>query len=79
MRAMDTFTGVRCFRESETMKDLTYYAIMYGGVPMTSTGARMFIMMAVNAGYKFEKCLQFVPDELLSPKGIEQKKGLVKI
>jgi hypothetical protein len=45
------------------MKDLTYYAIMYGGVPMTSTGARMFIMMATRAGlYNFE-CSDFICTE----------------
>lgn len=49
-------------------KDLTYYAIMYGGVPMTLEGARRFLIASQLDGYTMEEAIQFVPDDLRSDK-----------
>jgi hypothetical protein len=49
-------------------KDLTYYAIQYGGVPMTLESAKRFLIMSQLAGYSINEAIEFVPNELRSDK-----------
>jgi hypothetical protein len=45
-------------------KDLTYYAISYGGVPMTPQGVVRFVVAAMHAGYTHKEVYDYVPDSL---------------
>jgi hypothetical protein len=49
-------------------KSLTYYAIQYGGVPMTFNGAKQFLMMANLGGYTIDEAIKLVPNEFRSDK-----------
>lgn len=49
-------------------KDLGYYSIMYGGVPMTYGGARSFLIEAQLAGYSIKEAIAYVPNDLRSEK-----------
>ena len=55
------------------MKDLNYYAIMYGGVPMTANGALRFMIAAEQAGHNHFDVLQYIPDEFLMPDAYREK------
>lgn len=50
------------------MKDLTFFAIQYGGVPMTLEGAKRFIFASKSAGHKVEDIEKY----LQLPKGTIQ-------
>ena len=60
------------------MKSLNYFAVMFGGMPMTFNGARRFLLAAMNEGHSYTDCLKFVPDEHLSPIGLKDKQGDIK-
>lgn len=60
-------------------KDITYYAIMYGGVPMTAKGALSFMVAAVSGGFEIKDCVPFIPIEYLMPEYAELKRQLVGV
>jgi len=49
-------------------RDLTYFAIMYGGVPMTFEGAKRFLIAAQMEGYTIDEAIQFVPNDMRADK-----------
>lgn len=59
-------------------KDLTYYSIMYGGVPMSSMGSYRYMTTAMGAGYPYGKVIQLIPDDFLSAKGVKDKREYQK-
>lgn len=48
--------------------DLTYFAVTYGGVPMTWDGARRYLIAAQTAGYPIEEAIKLVPNEFRADK-----------
>lgn len=45
--------------------DLTYFAIMCGGVPMTAQGAKRYAQSAMMAGYSWEEVKTLIPQDFL--------------